>query len=57
MSFFIGGSPSSDSLAFITIVVDDVNDNAPVITTTSYTSSVRENLPAGQLVFKVDSSE
>ncbi|XP_028399799.1 protocadherin Fat 4-like isoform X2 [Dendronephthya gigantea] len=51
------GSPSSSSLAFVTILVDDINDNAPVITTTSYTSTVMENSPAGQLVCKVSATD
>ncbi len=57
MSLFTEGSPSSTSLAFVTIIIDDINDNTPVITTTSYTSSIRENLLAGQLVCKVNSCE
>ena len=34
--------------------MDDVNDNAPILITTTYTSNVMENLGAGQLVCKVD---
>ena len=52
--FSIEGSPSSTSSAVVTVLVDDINDNAPVITTTTYTSNVGENLPAGQLICKVN---
>jgi hypothetical protein len=38
-------------------MIDDVNDNAPVLTTTTYTSSVMENLAAGQLVCKVSATD
>ena len=44
------------SLAFITVLVDALKDNPPVITTTSYSLYIKENLPAGQLICKVCST-
>ncbi|KAK3607639.1 hypothetical protein CHS0354_010691 [Potamilus streckersoni] len=41
------GEPPLTGSALVTIIVEDVNDNAPKIITTSARKSVPENLPAG----------
>lgn len=37
----------------MTINIVDVNDNSPIITTSSYVAGVKENLPSGQSVLRV----
>ena len=52
-SFLSAGSPSLQSTVQVTIDIVDVNDNAPIITPSSYVAGVMENLPSGQSVLRV----
>ncbi len=47
-----GGSPSLQNTTTITVILVDINDNAPVFSD-SYENTFRENLPAGMLVFQL----
>lgn len=51
--FLSAGSPSLQSTVQVTIDIVDVNDNAPIITPSSYVAGVMENLPSGQSVLRV----
>ena len=47
------GSPPLSSSADLTISVQDVNDNAPVFSLSSYRATVQENKPKGTSFFRV----
>ena len=53
--FFTGGSPSLQSTVQVTINIADINDNAPVLTPSTYIATIRENLPVGQSILHVRS--
>ncbi|XP_017135093.1 fat-like cadherin-related tumor suppressor homolog [Drosophila miranda] len=49
-----GGNPVLSSEALVYIVVDDVNDNAPVFGVQEYIFKVREDLPRGTVVAVIE---
>ena len=51
------GTPPLSSTSSITVLVEDVNDNSPSFTKSVYTGSVMENLPSGQHVLTVNSTD
>lgn len=51
------GSPSLTGTALVLIVVDDVNDEIPVFSRSSYSFSVTENEPEGTAVGKVSAED
>ena len=52
-----GGTPPLFSNTTVTIVVTDTNDQAPVFTQEAYNISVREDVPAGSVVFTANASD
>ena len=51
------GSPTRQSFRDYTITLVDINDNTPTFSDTTYSNQLRENLPAGQLVFSSSASD
>ena len=51
------GNPSRQNLTTITITLNDINDNDPILANAYYEKSLLENLPAGQTVFDVEASD
>ncbi|XP_061541361.1 protocadherin gamma-A7 [Phycodurus eques] len=47
------GSPPLESVKVLSIVVHDVNDNAPIFTQSRYTATILENQPVGTFVMKL----
>ena len=54
---YSGTPPSAKTSATITITIEDVNDNAPVITNTIYTVKVAEDAKSASLVIDVDATD
>ncbi|XP_075164704.1 FAT atypical cadherin kugelei [Haematobia irritans] len=52
-----GGFPSLSAEAIITIVVEDVNDNAPVFGVQEIVFKVREDLPRGTVIAKMEAHD
>uniref|UniRef100_A0A8C7XTF0 Protocadherin-16 n=1 Tax=Oryzias sinensis TaxID=183150 RepID=A0A8C7XTF0_9TELE len=52
-----GGRPPLSSTAKVDIVVQDVNDNAPVFSRNFYNVSVKENTPAGTCFLEVSATD
>ncbi|XP_072558092.1 protocadherin alpha-8-like isoform X3 [Paramormyrops kingsleyae] len=52
-----GGSPQKSGVLNITIVILDINDNAPVCGQQKYTVSVPENIPPGTFLLRVNASD
>ncbi|KAL2077338.1 hypothetical protein ACEWY4_026842 [Coilia grayii] len=52
-----GGKPQRSGSLNVTIIVSDVNDNAPVCNKSKYTVSVKENAPEGTFLVRVDASD
>ncbi|XP_061105703.1 protocadherin alpha-8-like [Conger conger] len=52
-----GGNPHRSDTLNITVIVLDVNDNAPVCKQQKYTVILRENAPIGTFVVKVNASD
>lgn len=48
-----GGRPPLSSTAKVDIVLQDVNDNTPVFSSTFYNTSIKENTPAGTCFLEV----
>ncbi|XP_022074143.2 protocadherin beta-15 [Acanthochromis polyacanthus] len=51
------GSPSLSSVKVMSIVVTDVNDNAPTFTQREYNANILENKPVGTFVMKVNAED
>ena len=51
------GSPARQSFRGYTITLVDINDNTPTFSDATYSNQLRENLPAGQLVFSSSASD
>ncbi|NWI22286.1 PCDGM protein, partial [Sula dactylatra] len=52
-----GGSPARSGTAQITVLVLDVNDNAPTFDRTTYKVQVPENMPMGALLIQLNASD
>nr|XP_031305068.1 protocadherin gamma-A2 isoform X15 [Camelus dromedarius] len=52
-----GGDPIRSGTSRIRVVVQDVNDNAPVFTQPEYRVSVPENMPVGTQILKVTATD
>ncbi|XP_075366225.1 protocadherin gamma-B5-like [Mycteria americana] len=52
-----GGDPVRSGTVQIRVNVTDANDNAPVFSKSVYEARVRENLPAGSLVLRVQATD
>ena len=50
------GVPSLSASAVVTVIVDDVNDNAPAFSQRMFYGSIREDASTGSTVLKVTSS-
>ncbi|XP_029020737.1 protocadherin Fat 4 isoform X2 [Betta splendens] len=51
------GSPSLSGTGTVTVLVDDVNDNVPVFTSSTFHTSITEDAPTGTDVLLVNSSD
>ncbi|XP_023122682.2 protocadherin beta-16 [Amphiprion ocellaris] len=51
------GSPSLSSVKVMSIVITDVNDNAPTFTQREYNANILENKPVGTFVMKVNAED
>ncbi|KAM3838478.1 protocadherin alpha-3-like [Diretmus argenteus] len=52
-----GGKPAKSGTIEILIDVLDVNDNSPVFTTELYSTTLKENVPAGTIVIQVNATD
>ncbi|NXU85327.1 PCDGM protein, partial [Xiphorhynchus elegans] len=52
-----GGSPARSGTAEVTVLVLDVNDNAPTCDRTTYKVQVPENTPVGAVLLRVNASD
>ncbi|NXP09621.1 PCDGM protein, partial [Thinocorus orbignyianus] len=52
-----GGSPARSGTAQVTVVVLDVNDNAPIFDRAMYKVQVPENTPVGALLLRLNASD
>ncbi|KAM7357712.1 FAT atypical cadherin kugelei isoform 3-T4 [Cochliomyia hominivorax] len=52
-----GGYPSLSAEAVIVIIVDDVNDNAPIFGVQEIMFKVREDLPKGSMIAQIEASD
>ena len=57
VSVWDNGSPRHQTSAEVVVSVLDVNDNTPVFERALYTTSIKEELPPGQLVIQVSASD
>lgn len=51
------GTPSLSGTGTVTILVDDVNDNVPVFTSSTFHTTIAEDAPTGTDVLLVNSSD
>uniref|UniRef100_A0A8D0CWR8 FAT atypical cadherin 4 n=1 Tax=Sander lucioperca TaxID=283035 RepID=A0A8D0CWR8_SANLU len=51
------GSPSLSGTGTVTVLVDDVNDNVPIFTSSAFHTTIMENAPTGTDVLLVNSSD
>ncbi|XP_029297315.1 LOW QUALITY PROTEIN: protocadherin Fat 4 [Cottoperca gobio] len=51
------GNPSLSGTGTVTVLVDDVNDNVPVFTSSTFHTTIMENAPTGADVLLVNSSD
>lgn len=51
------GSPSLSGTGTVTVLVDDVNDNVPVFTSSTFHTTIMEDAPTGTDVLLVNSSD
>ncbi|XP_047462295.1 LOW QUALITY PROTEIN: protocadherin-16-like [Mugil cephalus] len=52
-----GGRPPMSSTAKVDIVLQDVNDNTPVFSSSFYNASIKENTPAGTCFLEVSATD
>ncbi|KAM3867202.1 protocadherin beta-14-like [Diretmus argenteus] len=52
-----GGKPPKSGTINITVVVSDVNDNAPVCDKQKYTITIKENAPTGTFLLRINASD
>ncbi|NXI34572.1 PCDGM protein, partial [Galbula dea] len=52
-----GGSPAHSGTAQVTVLILDVNDNAPTFDRTTYKVQVPENMPVGALLLRLNASD
>ncbi|XP_039631115.1 protocadherin beta-15-like [Polypterus senegalus] len=57
LTAFDGGNPPKSGNMNITIIVGDINDNAPVFDEETYSETLEENVPFGTLIVKVTASD
>ncbi|XP_069052229.1 protocadherin alpha-C2-like isoform X23 [Lepisosteus oculatus] len=57
LTAFDGGTPERSGVLNITVVVLDINDNAPVFDKEVYSVTLKENVPVGTLLIKVNASD
>ncbi|XP_066572376.1 protocadherin alpha-8-like [Amia ocellicauda] len=57
LTAFDGGSPQKSGELNITVIVLDINDNAPVFLQEKYSVNLRENSPKGTFVVRVNASD
>uniref|UniRef100_A0A8C4SH01 Protocadherin 2 alpha a 1 n=1 Tax=Erpetoichthys calabaricus TaxID=27687 RepID=A0A8C4SH01_ERPCA len=57
LTAFDGGNPPKSGEMNITVIVSDVNDNAPVFAEEIYHVTLEENVPLGTLVLKVNATD
>lgn len=51
------GSPSLSGTGTVTVLVDDVNDNIPLFTASTFHTTIKEDAPTGTDVLLVNSSD
>ncbi|CAN9514583.1 unnamed protein product [Ophioblennius macclurei] len=51
------GSPSLSGTGTVTVLVDDVNDNVPIFTSSTFHTTIKEDAPTGTDVLLVNSSD
>lgn len=58
-SYFLlpSGSPSLSGTGTVTVLVNDVNDNVPVFTSSTFHTTIMEDAPTGTDVLLVNSSD
>ncbi|XP_066572375.1 protocadherin alpha-8-like [Amia ocellicauda] len=52
-----GGTPERSGILKITVIVIDINDNAPVFDQEIYSVTVKENIPIGTFLIKVNATD
>ncbi|XP_039630300.1 protocadherin alpha-3-like isoform X29 [Polypterus senegalus] len=57
LTAFDGGNPPRSANMNITVMVADINDNAPVFAEEMYSVTLEENVPVGTLVVQVNASD
>uniref|UniRef100_A0A8C4SG70 Protocadherin alpha-4-like n=1 Tax=Erpetoichthys calabaricus TaxID=27687 RepID=A0A8C4SG70_ERPCA len=57
LTAFDGGNPPRSGIMNITVMVADINDNAPVFTEEIYSVTLEENVPVGTLVIQINASD
>ncbi|XP_075066027.1 protocadherin gamma-B1-like isoform X5 [Mixophyes fleayi] len=57
LTAFDGGNPVQTGSALIKIIINDINDNAPIFTQEVYKVSVMENIPLNSTVLQVSASD
>ncbi|XP_015205228.2 protocadherin alpha-7-like isoform X21 [Lepisosteus oculatus] len=57
LTAFDGGNPQRSGALNITVIVLDINDNAPVFDQQKYSVTLRENVPLGTFVVRVNASD
>lgn len=55
--YFLPGAPSLSGTGTVTVLVNDVNDNVPVFTASTFHTTIMEDAPTGTDVLLVNSSD
>ncbi|XP_039630293.1 protocadherin alpha-7-like isoform X22 [Polypterus senegalus] len=57
LTAYDGGNPPRSAIMNITVMVADINDNAPLFTEEMYSVTLEENVPVGTLVIQINASD